>query len=149
VPHKTKGWEMAVKTMLQTINTRCNDIQQEKQCAYNVTLMRVRVTIVLMEKQYYMCSESVILTLDIQHAIQMRYIAICCLPGTTVFFPDYLTNGTMCDKKFLNTKCVFSFSLQPLSETFPVLRRTERDVIKMCCGLHVKCLLFSSYFHET
>jgi len=33
-------------------------------------------------------------------------------------------------KKSLNTKCLFWFSLQLLSETFLVLRRTERDVIK-------------------
>jgi hypothetical protein len=41
-------------------------------------------------------------------------------------------------KKLLNTKCVFLFSLQLLSETFLVLRRNERDVIKMSVGLHVK-----------
>jgi hypothetical protein len=33
-------------------------------------------------------------------------------------------------KKWLKTKRVFLFSLQNLSETFVVLRRTERDMIK-------------------
>jgi hypothetical protein len=51
VPHKTKSWEMEVKTTCQIINTRSNDIQQKTQCAYNVTLMLVRVTIIVMEKQ--------------------------------------------------------------------------------------------------
>jgi len=45
-------------------------------------------------------------------------------------FPNYLENGTIFGKKLLNTKCVFRFSLQLLSETFHILRRTERDMIK-------------------
>ena len=43
-------------------------------------------------------------------------------------FPHYLINGTIFGKKLLNTKCVFWFSLQLLSETFLILRRTERDI---------------------
>ena len=39
---------------------------------------------------------------------------------------------------------VFSFSLQILLETFLILRRHERDKIKICIGLHVECLLFLS-----
>jgi len=31
-------------------------------------------------------------------------------------------------KSFLNTKRVLSFSLKPLSETFLILRRIERDI---------------------
>jgi hypothetical protein len=43
------------------------------------------------------------------------------------------------ERKLLNTKCVFWFSVQLLSETFLILRRTERDIIKMYIGLlHVK-----------
>ena len=38
--------------------------------------------------------------------------------------------GTISEKMLLNTKCVFWFSLQLLSETFLILRRTERDMIK-------------------
>ena len=33
-------------------------------------------------------------------------------------------------KEFLNIKCVFRFSLQLLSETFLIIRRTEGDMIK-------------------
>jgi len=32
--------------------------------------------------------------------------------------------------ELLHVKCVFGFSLQFLSETFLILRRTERDMIK-------------------
>jgi hypothetical protein len=43
-------------------------------------------------------------------------------------FPYYLINCTIFEKKII--KCVFSFSLQLLSETFLILRRTERDRLK-------------------
>jgi hypothetical protein len=44
---------------------------------------------------------------------------------------------------------MFWFSLQILSETFLILGRTERDMIKMYIGLHVKYPLFLSDFNET
>jgi len=47
-------------------------------------------------------------------------------------FPHYLINGTILEKKLLNTERVFWFSLQLLSETFLILRRNERDMIKKC-----------------
>jgi hypothetical protein len=45
-------------------------------------------------------------------------------------FPHYLINGTILEKKLLNTKWVFWFSLPLLSESFLILRRNERDMIK-------------------
>ena len=44
--------------------------------------------------------------------------------------PHYLLNDTVFEKKLVNTKCVFWFSLQLLSETFVILRRSERDMVK-------------------
>ena len=88
--------------------------------------------------------------LVIQHAMRMRYIVIGGLPLSTNFFPPfYLINGTIFEKKkkSLNTKCVFRFSLQLLSETFLILRRTERNMIKN--ALHVKYVLFLSAIKET
>jgi len=63
--------------------------------------------------------------------MRMRHIVICGLLYSTVFFPHYFINGTIFGGwgEFLNTKCVFWFSLQLLSETFLILRRNERDVI--------------------
>jgi len=51
-------------------------------------------------------------------------------------------NGTIFGRKLLNnTKCMFWFSLQLLSETFVILRRIKWDMltnVHMCIGLHVK-----------
>ena len=75
-------------------------------------------------------SECGSVALDIQHGTRTRHIAICSLPRSTVFCPHYLINGTISGKKSLNTKCVFWVFVQLLSETFLVLSRTERDMIK-------------------
>ena len=44
-------------------------------------------------------------------------------------FPHYLINSTISEIKLLNTKYVFWFSLQVLSETFLILRRSVTDII--------------------
>jgi len=75
-------------------------------------------------------SECVFTALGNQHAMCMRPTVIRCLPRSTVFYPHYLINGTTFGKKVLNTKCVFRFSVQLLSETFLIPRRTGRDMIK-------------------
>ena len=64
------------------------------------------------------------------HVTSMRHIATCGLYDSTVFFPHYLIKGMILEETLLNTKCVFWFSVQLLSETFLILRRTERDIIK-------------------
>jgi hypothetical protein len=46
------------------------------------------------------------------------------------YFPTLTHKRHHLKKKLLNTKCVFWFSLQLLSETFLMLRRNERDMIK-------------------
>jgi hypothetical protein len=74
------------------------------------------------------------------------YVVICGLPGCT-FFPHYLLNGMIFEKKknFKHKMCFVIFS-RYLSETFPFLIIIERKSIKMYIGLHVKCLLFLSDF---
>ena len=58
-------------------------------------------------------------------------------------FAHYLIKGTTFRQKLLNTKYVFWFSLQVLSETFLILRRTERDKIKnvYCSSCNVPVIL--------
>ena len=75
--------------------------------------------------------------------LSVQYAPLCNL------FPHFLINGTIFEEKLLNTKWVFWFSLQRLSETFPILRRNARDMIKMYTGLHVKYPLFLSDFNDT
>jgi hypothetical protein len=61
---------------------------------------RVRATIVAVAKQklFY------IVSVCVQHA--MRLQNICGLTIST-FLPHYVINGTISEKKLLNTKCVF------------------------------------------
>ena len=70
--------------------------------------------------------------------MRVRHIVVCGLLHSTVLFPNYLIKDTIFEKKLLNTKRVFLFSLQLLSETFLILIRNERDMIKMYIGLRVK-----------
>jgi hypothetical protein len=49
-------------------------------------------------------------------------------------------------KKLLNTKYVFLFSLQLLSETSLILRRNERDMIKQCIMVFTQSTLHSCPF---
>jgi hypothetical protein len=74
--------------------------------------------------------EYVSVALSIQHALRMRHIVICDMPPIYNNFLRYLINGTIFEKKLLDTKCVFWFSLQLLSETFFILGRNERDMVK-------------------
>jgi hypothetical protein len=91
----------------------------------------------------------VFVTLGIQHALLMRHFAICGPFPLYNVFPRYLINGTIFEKKLLNIKCVFWLSLQSLSETFLILRRTEWDMIQNVYWSSCKVPLFLSYFNET
>jgi len=86
----------------------------------------------------------VFLALGMQRAMRMRHIFSCGLSRSTILF--HIKKGKIFGKKLLlNMKRVFHVSLQLPSETFLILRRNERDMIKkMYIGLHVKYLLFLS-----
>ena len=57
------------------------------------------------------------------------YIVICCLPGSTLFFHIISLSARFWEKKLLNIKFVFWFSLQILYKIFFILRRTELEFI--------------------
>jgi hypothetical protein len=76
-------------------------------------------------------SESMFVALGIQRAKRMRH-TVCHLWSAPLYniFQHFLTNSTIFRKKIIHpTKCVFWIPLQRLSETFPILRRTGRDVL--------------------
>ena len=100
-----------------------------------------------MEKQQALQLGACFVDLDIQHATSVRYIAICGLSRSTIFFRLISQEEDCRKKKVIEYKmCVF---LQHFFETFLILRRTERDAIKMNIILLVKYPLFSSDFTET
>ena len=45
-------------------------------------------------------------------------------------FPHYFIKSTLFERRLLNLKCVFWFTLEFLLQTFLILRRKERDTIK-------------------
>ena len=61
--------------------------------------------------------------------LEPYYIVICGLSSTTLFSTLYQKRHDLEGGELWNTKCVFWFSLQISSETFLILRRTERDII--------------------
>jgi hypothetical protein len=78
---------------------------QDRQRTFNVTLKRVRVTIVAVENQ----EVCVFVALVMQHAKRMRHH----LRSTLVYsiFPHYLIKGTIFGKKVIEHKmCVLIFS---------------------------------------
>jgi len=92
----------------------------------NVTLKRIRATVVSMEKQQELRILGV-LALDIYSAVRMLHIVACGLSGFTAFcLLSHLINGTIFEKIKL---CLVLFSLPVLSATFLIIKRNELDVL--------------------
>jgi hypothetical protein len=80
----------------------------------------------------------VFVALDIQHAMCMRHISTVASQLYNIF-PHYFNNGKILGEKIVmeHKMCVLIFSTN-LLEIFLILRRRERDVIKMSVGLPVQ-----------
>jgi hypothetical protein len=66
-----------------------------------------------------------------QDAKRMSPTVICGLAGCTMFSPASSPTARSWEAGGeVNNKCVLQFPLQLLSETFLILRRTERDMVK-------------------
>jgi len=58
-----------------------------------------------------------------------HHTVICDPSGSNIFSPHVTSKSHgSSEKKLMNTNFVFGFSLQPLSETFPILRRCQRSI---------------------
>jgi hypothetical protein len=85
----------------------------------------------------------VFVALGIQNAKRMRCnIFHMWRARLYTIFPHYLINGTIFEKQLLYIRLCFSFSTKFFFEIFIILRRIERDMIKMCIGLYVNYPLF-------
>jgi hypothetical protein len=69
----------------------------------------------------------------------------CSGKQTMDFFPHYLIHR----KNLLTIKCLFWFSLQFLSQTFPTLRRIQRDIIINAHRSSCKVLIILVRFNQT
>jgi len=108
----------------------------------------VQTTLQLKSSKYYPFRQCVFEVLGIQRGMRMR--RICHLwPVRLLYFSTLPRKQHFRKKKFTNIKCVFCFSLQLVSETFPILKITNRIGYKKNIGLHAKYPLFWSDFNET
>jgi hypothetical protein len=126
--------------------------RQARWCTYNVTVRHVRATIFVVEKQWALHNLSVCIC-SLSYPACIAHVPYCHLWPKWLYyiFLNYLTNGSIFEKKLLNTKCVFWFPLQLSSETFLIPRRTEWDMIKNVCRSSGTILMkreFSPQFFE-
>jgi len=82
-------------------------LQQFRQFVRKVTLRRVCVTVVSVQKQIIFWALFFRLNYPACTAHAPYYFVICDLSVCTKFFPHYHTNCTILGRKLLNTKCVF------------------------------------------
>jgi len=97
-----------------------------RQCTYTCKVRRFCVTIVVV-----VYSKCVSVALGIQHAMRLCRIIFSSVACRDVqYIPTLSHKRHDFRKEFLNTKCVFWFCLQLLSETFLILRRIQWQMIK-------------------
>ena len=119
----------------------------------NVILRRILGTVFAVEKTISLYILSVFVALVTQHAKPTRCIMLSSV--TCLTLPYFLALSQKRHdfpkaKGLFNLKSMFSFSLQLLSENFPILRIIQRDtLINVYVVIHVKFPLFLSHFNET
>jgi len=108
---------------------------------------RVSATIVAVEKLSLLHNLNVCIC-SLSYAAGNAPAPYCHLwpdrPYNIFFTLSHKRNDNQKKKKLLNTKRVFRFSLEVLPETFLILKRNGRDIIKTNIGLHVRYPLLLS-----
>jgi hypothetical protein len=109
------------------------DSLQVRQCTYYVTLRRVPATIVAVEKQWALHNLSVCIC-SIRYPMCHAHAPYCQMWPAPLcnIFPHFLINDTIFEKKKVtdHKMCVVIFTTN-VSETFFILRRNERDMVKI------------------
>jgi len=127
----SKYWHMDEEICLFLIKTRSKHfyaLNKERQCMYNVTLRRVRAPLLQWTIKKYYVFWACVCTLT-----YAACNAVAC-PALQYFLP-YLINGANYEKKLLNIKCVFWFSLQLLCETFLIQKKKKKQRYDQKCKL--------------
>jgi hypothetical protein len=75
--------------------------------------------------------ECVFVALVIQHAKRMRRIVICGLSSSTIFFNVISDTAPFSKKRVIEHEMCVLIYLQILFKTFLILRRIERNMIKI------------------
>jgi len=121
----------------------------------NVIFRRIPRNSFCSGKAISLCILSVFVALVVQHAKSMRCImlsSVTCLTLPYFLVLSQKRHDFPKGKELFNIKSMFSFSLQLLSENFPILRIIQRDTVinlHTSVGIRVKCPLFLSHFNET
>jgi len=89
----------------------------------------------------------VCVALEIEHEVRIRNLSTAASP-TLQYFSNYLINGMIFEKKRVieHKMCVLNLSTM-LSEIFLIIRRVDRDIIKLHIDLHIKYPLFFFSFN--
>jgi hypothetical protein len=86
--------------ILKLMSRMCPEQLQDSQCAYKRDIALRSLNHFCPGKAIPIaCSECVSVAFGILHAPFVRHIAVCGLSVFTVFFPHYLINGTIFEKK--------------------------------------------------
>jgi hypothetical protein len=105
-----RSWDVSLTMLYMLQEPKPTEDKQDRQCTYNTKARSC----------HHRCSGKAIsitrskcafVALSIQHAMRMRHIVLCSLPGSTIFFHVISLHG-MIKKKVLITKRVFWYSLQ-------------------------------------
>ena len=89
-------------------------------------------------------SECLFVALGTQHALRMRHIVICDLPGCTMF-QHFLINGKIFEKKLLNIKACFDFLYKFVWNISHPRNWAKYDQKYIYIRFHVNCSLFLSH----
>jgi hypothetical protein len=137
------GRASSAKLDLHAGSTKFNTHNEKgRQCTRKITLRRVRVTPVAVEKQsvFHILSVCVCVCVCVwpelstmQGASAVLYFHLWPV-WLYHIFPRYLIKGTIFGKKLLNIKCVFWLSL----EKFLTLTRIQRDITILVRGSSCK-----------